>query len=231
MATEEYRRAHDALRERMQQSIREGSHRTNRVIFPLAMISKLPKAAGAPKVPVETRHPRDILRDMEMRRAPPVEAVIQPILVDTPIVKKAKAKTKGIPKKVRTLVWNEYIGKKIGESACVCCNRTTIDKAEFQCGHIIARANGGPETVENLRPICAGCNTAMGTQNMEEFCIAFFGRGIVNRLDICDDPTTESVEKNYDRMKLNELRQLCKEKGLKNYSKAKKSELIEMMRK
>ena len=39
----------------------------------------------------------------------------------------------------------------------------------FHCGHVVAEADGGPTTVENLRPVCATCNLSMRTQNMEKF--------------------------------------------------------------
>jgi hypothetical protein len=39
----------------------------------------------------------------------------------------------------------------------------------FQCGHVIAEANGGVIHVDNLRPICSICNQSMGTENMDDF--------------------------------------------------------------
>ena len=39
----------------------------------------------------------------------------------------------------------------------------------FHCGHVISEADGGPTTVDNLRPVCATCNLSMRTQNMEKF--------------------------------------------------------------
>ncbi len=35
--------------------------------------------------------------------------------------------------------------------------------------HIICKSNGGPDTVENMNPMCAKCNTARGTRDLEEF--------------------------------------------------------------
>ena len=175
----------------------------------------------------EGQQPRNILRDFESHRLAPAKSLIK--ASSTPAVKRAKpVKSKTIPKKIRNLVWNQYIGKKIGESACVCCDRTTIDKAEFQCGHILARANGGADAVDNLRPICAGCNTAMGVLNMEDYCRTFFGRGMINRIEVSDDPVNLV---NYNSMMVDELRDLCKEKGLKGYSKAKKDDLVNLLSK
>ena len=39
----------------------------------------------------------------------------------------------------------------------------------FNCGHIVAEANGGDTIVSNLKPICQNCNSSMGTKNMKEF--------------------------------------------------------------
>ena len=39
----------------------------------------------------------------------------------------------------------------------------------FHCGHVVAEADGGPTTVDNLRPVCATCNLSMRTQNMNTF--------------------------------------------------------------
>ena len=46
---------------------------------------------------------------------------------------------------------------------------TTIDKARFDCGHVISENEGGGQEIINLRPICSGCNNGMGTMNMIEY--------------------------------------------------------------
>jgi hypothetical protein len=78
-------------------------------------------------------------------------------------------KKKSIPKKIKELVWNNHIGHDIATSMCTCCEKTPIKNTEFHCGHVIAEANGGTLDITNLRPICAGCNLSMGTQNMDKF--------------------------------------------------------------
>jgi len=80
-----------------------------------------------------------------------------------------KKKKKPIPKKVRELVWNTCIGEDVASAPCTCCEKTTIKNTEFHCGHILAEANGGTQKVDNLRPICAGCNLSMGTENIDDF--------------------------------------------------------------
>lgn len=74
---------------------------------------------------------------------------------------------RNIPKVLRNDVWLKYIGKKF-EGNCKCCNKL-IDVFNYHCGHVIAEANGGELTIQNLRPICSPCNLSMGTRNMNEF--------------------------------------------------------------
>jgi 5-methylcytosine-specific restriction endonuclease McrA len=82
-------------------------------------------------------------------------------------------KKKTIPAAIKKLVWNTYIGEDIGKSKCTCCKNTDITQMSFNCGHIIAEANGGKLTVSNLKPICQNCNSSMGTKNMDEFMKGF----------------------------------------------------------
>ena len=84
-------------------------------------------------------------------------------------IRKTCVKKKAIPKAMKRLVWDTYIGENIGKSLCTCCNHVYIRQIEFHCGHIIPEANGGEINVDNLRPICAQCNLSMGTTNMNEF--------------------------------------------------------------
>jgi hypothetical protein len=70
---------------------------------------------------------------------------------------------------MRRLVWDANIGEEVGKAKCLCCKTTDITQLSFNCGHIIAEANGGDTTVSNLRPICQNCNSSMGTRNMDDF--------------------------------------------------------------
>ena len=82
---------------------------------------------------------------------------------------KAADADKKVSKKVKTDVWNTFIGDGIANHKCLCCKMTTIDKANFDCGHVLSRAEGGGPEIHNLRPICSGCNNGMGTMNMIEY--------------------------------------------------------------
>jgi len=80
-----------------------------------------------------------------------------------------KKKKKSISATIKKLVWNINIGEEIGKAKCLCCNSTDITQMSFNCGHIIAEANGGETIVSNLKPICQNCNSSMGTKNMDDF--------------------------------------------------------------
>lgn len=82
-----------------------------------------------------------------------------------------KVKKKAIPKVMKDLCWSKYVGDSIGKTLCMCCETNEIKMNDFQCGHVIAEANGGMITVDNLRPICKACNVSMGTENLNEFKI------------------------------------------------------------
>ena len=73
-----------------------------------------------------------------------------------------------IPKCVRNALWINFHGK-LREGKCGCCKRETISIGNFHCGHIIAEANGGSTTLDNMIPICPLCNTSSGKCNMLDF--------------------------------------------------------------
>ena len=93
--------------------------------------------------------------------------------------KPPKAK-QSIPKKVRDDSWNKYVGTDKGEAPCLCCRTSTISKSEFHAGHVISEAKGGLATVENIRPICSGCNLSMGTRDMREFVRAHYPKNLAD---------------------------------------------------
>jgi 5-methylcytosine-specific restriction endonuclease McrA len=83
--------------------------------------------------------------------------------------KKKTKRKKPIPKSVKRLVWNKWIGEEFGIGTCLCCKVTNITQMSFHCGHIISEFNGGEINLDNLKPICSSCNLSMGKRNMEEF--------------------------------------------------------------
>jgi hypothetical protein len=78
-------------------------------------------------------------------------------------------KKKQIPKSIKSLVWNKYIGQQNGQGLCQCCQSTEIFQMSFHCGHVISEFNGGKSTIDNLKPICPLCNNSMGKKNMNDF--------------------------------------------------------------
>ncbi len=84
---------------------------------------------------------------------------------------KTSSTKKKIPKKVKLDVWNTYIGAEISKHKCLCCKMTTIDRAEFDCGHVKSEANGGGLEISNLRPICSACNNSMSTMDMKDYVV------------------------------------------------------------
>jgi hypothetical protein len=77
-------------------------------------------------------------------------------------------KRKQIPKMIRSRVWHIYHKDSI-KGECYCCKRELDAFDAWHAGHIVPHANGGADIPSNLRPVCASCNTSMGTENMDEF--------------------------------------------------------------
>ena len=85
----------------------------------------------------------------------------------------AKKKKQSIPKNVRIIVWNHYIGEDIIKHKCLCCKKVVISNTNFEVGHVISEKNGGTHEINNLRPICFACNHSMGTENMIDFVVKY----------------------------------------------------------
>ena len=89
------------------------------------------------------------------------------------VSKPEKYKKKTIPKPLRKLVWNTYVGEKKGEGGCYVCAES-ITPFKYECGHIIAESKGGVTQIHNLRPVCSDCNKSVGAQNMDEYKNKYF---------------------------------------------------------
>jgi len=117
---------------------------------------------------------QDIIRKEEFKKKAKATATKDVVMKDVSnvsddAIETKKKKKKAIPATIKRLVWNTNIGEMIGKSKCLCCNSTDITQMSFNCGHIVAEANGGDTIVSNLKPICQNCNSSMGTKNMDEF--------------------------------------------------------------
>jgi 5-methylcytosine-specific restriction endonuclease McrA len=84
-----------------------------------------------------------------------------------------KRRKQAIPKQVRVIVWNHYIGEDIIKHKCLCCKKVTITNTSFDVGHVLSEKNGGTHEINNLRPICGACNHSMGTENMIDFVVKY----------------------------------------------------------
>jgi hypothetical protein len=89
--------------------------------------------------------------------------------------KKVRGTSRNIPMSLRFAVWNKHIGLEIAQTKCLCCRSNDIQQQRFECGHIVARANGGTIHIDNLMPICSMCNKSMQTRNLLEFREEYFG--------------------------------------------------------
>jgi hypothetical protein len=128
----------------------------------------------------EALHSGILKEQNEVQEEPQIiqEEIIQEELPSAPKVKATKpakaekpesVKKKSIPKVVKDLAWNKWVGEDVARTKCLCCGVNEIKMSSFHCGHVIAEANGGSITVDNLRPICAACNLSMKTENLDEF--------------------------------------------------------------
>jgi len=87
--------------------------------------------------------------------------------------KENKKKKQSIPKNVRIIIWNHYIGEDIIKHKCLCCKKVTISNTNFEVGHVLSEKNGGTHEINNLRPICFSCNHSMGAENMIDFVVKY----------------------------------------------------------
>jgi 5-methylcytosine-specific restriction endonuclease McrA len=121
----------------------------------------------------EKQEKKEIIERKDTNTEKPIEfpdKKIYPLFLSTFSEKKKK---KTIPKHIRKIVWDTYIGNDIIKHKCLCCKKTTICNTEFHCGHVIAENKGGTQEITNLRPICAACNLSMGTMNIIEYVTTF----------------------------------------------------------
>lgn len=86
----------------------------------------------------------------------------------TSAVNTINAPRKSIPKKIRGEVWEKHFGDST-QGSCYCCKIPLKIMDTWEAGHIVPHAHGGPDTADNLRPICVSCNRSMGTENMDAF--------------------------------------------------------------
>lgn len=85
----------------------------------------------------------------------------------SPEEKMKKSPRKSASKATRKTVWLKSAGKTYIYN-CPICNGET-NPFDFECGHIISHANGGPTIAKNLTVICGTCNKSMSSMNFDEY--------------------------------------------------------------
>lgn len=108
-----------------------------------------------------------------------------------------KRARKAIPKQLRKEIWNKYVGEDKGTTNCLVCNREKISQMGFIVGHVLAESQGGKTTIDNLRPICSGCNLSMATRNMLDYTKEYYPENIMRlRLGVKNENLKKSGVKN-----------------------------------
>ena len=87
-----------------------------------------------------------------------------------------RPKRRKIPAAVRNACWVGTFGTAL-EGVCTVCKIVPITKLDFHAGHIIPHVKGGPDSVGNLQPVCATCNTSMGSQYLATYAATHFPSG------------------------------------------------------
>jgi hypothetical protein len=77
-------------------------------------------------------------------------------------------KKEPICKTVRNVLWYIHYND-VRTAKCKCCLVEDISISCYHVGHVIAEANGGKTSMENLLPMCMLCNTSIGKQNVFDF--------------------------------------------------------------
>lgn len=96
-----------------------------------------------------------------------------------PIKETKKTKRKNIPSKVRQMTWRKYIGNSMDGKCWSCDEHISFEK--WHAGHVNPHSKGGPDIVDNLRPVCAACNLSMSSKHMADYIrdYGMKGRGAV----------------------------------------------------
>jgi hypothetical protein len=83
-----------------------------------------------------------------------------------------KPKKKKVSPEIRFKLWEKYVGDTL-MGDCFCCYKNKITPVTnymtFQAGHIKSEFNGGIISLDNMLPICKGCNVRMHTANWDDY--------------------------------------------------------------
>jgi hypothetical protein len=138
--------------------------RVKKPIVAAAAADKPVAAAAKPKGIKST-----VIKPNAVAAVDKAKPIAKPKADDKPTAPKPVQKKRNIPKRVKDLSWEKWVGKDVATHACLCCEKTEIRMNSFHCGHVLAEADGGLTEPDNLRPICADCNLSMGRENFNDF--------------------------------------------------------------
>lgn len=88
---------------------------------------------------------------------------------------KAAKQARRIPSAVRGTLWKRYFGPETAVGTCFICNQL-IMRDSFEAGHFLAKARGGSDNLDNLRPVCRNCNASMGTQSIQVYKRRYYSK-------------------------------------------------------
>lgn len=83
-------------------------------------------------------------------------------------------KRRPIPINIRNQVWRNHFGNESMFGTCNVCNQHIHYIDSYECGHIVAEANGGATSIHNLVPLCRPCNRGMGKMNLHQYREIYF---------------------------------------------------------
>ncbi len=90
-------------------------------------------------------------------------------------VSSSNSSRKAFKKGLREKVWFRYMGNKTS-GKCYCCRLVPIHITNYEVGHNKSVYSGGSNHINNLRPICRGCNRGMGTRSIEWYRNKYYAK-------------------------------------------------------
>jgi 5-methylcytosine-specific restriction endonuclease McrA len=72
-------------------------------------------------------------------------------------------------------IWEKHNGT-CERVKCPVCSRREISSDSFSAGHIFPESMGGLMCLENIIPICKGCNSRMGSNHLYWFAWHYYGK-------------------------------------------------------
>ena len=85
---------------------------------------------------------------------------------------------KRVSDSLRKSVWFKYAGNLNSTKCYVCEIPVNRYNKGWHCSHVIARARGGVNSLENLRVCCPTCNLKMKTKNLYFYINEIYSRSI-----------------------------------------------------